>query len=236
MKTIILAGGLGSRISEETLHRPKPLIEVAGKPIIEHIMDIYSAQGFTDFVVATGYLGYLFEPWAVKLKSKYKITLVDTGLDSMTGGRLRKCIEAFDDKEFLATYGDGVGNVAISAGIDLHHSKAALVTLTAVRPPSRFGALELDGDRVSRFKEKDKVDESWINGGFFVLSREIANWISNEKSVFESDVLPKISAAGRVFAHLHKGFWHPMDTLKEKESLDSLGRRTSPPWLMLNQD
>jgi glucose-1-phosphate cytidylyltransferase len=236
MKTIILAGGLGSRISEETLYRPKPLIEVAGKPMIEHIMEIYSAQGFSDFVVATGYLGHLFEPWAQGLKHKYKIALVDTGLDSMTGGRLRKCIEIFDDKEFLATYGDGVGNIAISEGIDLHHANDALVTLTAVKPPVRFGALTLSGNKVQEFKEKDAEDENWINGGFFVLSREVTNWVSSETTVFESDVLPKIAGIGRVFAHLHRGFWHPMDTLKEKQSLDSLAKLTTPPWLLLDRN
>jgi glucose-1-phosphate cytidylyltransferase len=153
----------------------------------------------------------------------------------MTGGRLRKCIEIFDDKEFLATYGDGVGNIAISEGIDLHHANDALVTLTAVKPPVRFGALTLSGNKVQEFKEKDAEAENWINGGFFVLSREITNWVSSETTVFESDVLPKIAGIGRVFAHLHRGFWHPMDTLKEKQSLDSLAKLTTPPWLLLDR-
>lgn len=231
MKTIILAGGLGSRISEETITKPKPLVELQGRPIIEHIIEIYMNHGFNDFIVATGYLGHLFDGWRRSLPRKIQISLIDTGQMTMTAGRIARCLRHFDDKDFFVTYGDGLANVDLNAVYTLHRETGSVVTLTAVKPPVRFGSLQLDNNRVTSFNEKDPRFENWINGGFFAMNRTIGDYISNDSTVLERDVLPIIAAQQKLYAHFHDGFWHPMDTLREKQALEILARETPPPWL-----
>lgn len=231
MKIILLAGGLGTRISEETDTKPKPMVLIAGKPLLWHLMNIYAKQGFSDFVIATGYKGEVIHDWVSTLEEPWKVQALDTGEQTQTGGRIKKCISAFNDELFLATYGDGLGNINISNVLKLHNSNSGHATLTAVRPPARFGYVKFDGHKVHHFGEKNQSDEGWINGGFFVLNREVSEYISNDSEPFETGALPRLAGENLLNAYKHEGFWQPMDTLREKLDLEKLAISTPPPWL-----
>jgi len=253
MKAVILAGGLGSRISEETHLRPKPMIEIGGKPILWHLMKAYSAHGINEFVICCGYKGYVIkeyfsnyflhmsdvtfdmsnnrmevheqkvEPW--------RVTLVDTGDDTKTGGRLKRVAEYLKDEDaFCLSYGDGLANVDITASIAFHKAHGKLATVTAVRPLGRFGSLTLDGETVRGFVEKPLGDGSWINGGFFVLSPTVIDTIAGDSTSWELEPMDKLAADGQMRAFVHLGFWQPMDTLREKNVLEELWSSGQAPW------
>jgi glucose-1-phosphate cytidylyltransferase len=243
MKTVILAGGLGTRLSEETVVKPKPMVEIGGKPILWHIIKIYSHHGIDDFVICLGYKGYLIKEYFANyalhmsdvtfhmaqrrfevhqtLVEPWKVTLVDTGDDVMTGGRLRRARDHLRDGDFCLTYGDGVANVDISALVAFHKSHGKVATVTSVRPLSRYGSLDLEGDAVRRFVEKPAGGESWINGGFFVLSPRIIDYIEGDHSSLEADVMQKLSADGQLMAFRHDGYWQSMDTLRDRNHLEA---------------
>lgn len=253
MKTIILAGGLGTRLAEETTLRPKPMVEVGGKPILWHLMNIYSAQGFHEFIVALGYKGEMIKEYflnfhtlnanlTVDLASgrhtaqasapvPWNVHLVDTGFDTQTGGRLKR-LEAWlgTDDTFFLTYGDGLANVDLRALLEFHRNHCKLATVTAVRPPARFGGLALEGDQVTRFSEKPQTGEGWINGGFFVLNRRVLDYIAGDATFWELDPLERLATEGQLHAFRHEGFWQPMDTLREKHMLDKLWESGKAPW------
>ena len=234
MKAVILAGGLGTRISEETSSRPKPMVEIGGKPVLWHIMKTYSHYGVNDFIICCGYKGYIqqnkmsihqqhAEPW--------KVTLVDTGEDTMTGGRIKRIHDYVKDEEiFCLTYGDGVSNVNIKKLIDFHKSEKVLATLTAVIPPGRFGALEIKDSRVNQFKEKPQGDGALINGGFFVLSPKIMEYLKDDETIWEREPLEKIAKEHNLAAYVHEGFWQPMDTQRDKYYLEELWQSGKAPW------
>lgn len=253
LKTIILAGGLGTRLSEETVLRPKPMVEIGGQPILWHIMNLYAHHGFREFIVALGYKGEVVKEYfrdfhafhsdlTVHLGEGRVIThdreplpwtvhLVDTGAHTQTGGRIRRLRQwVGDDPLFMATYGDGVGNIDISALVAFHRSHGKLATVTAVRPPARFGGLELEGQRVARFAEKPQTGEGWINGGFFVLDRRVFDYIEGDDVPWEAAPLERLTAEGQLMAYLHDGFWQPMDTLREKHYLEELWNAGRAPW------
>ncbi len=253
MKAVILAGGLGTRISEESHVRPKPMIEIGGKPILWHIMKIYSYHGVNDFIVCCGYKGMVIKEYFAnyflhvsdatfdlesntvevhdKRSEPWRVTLVDTGEDTMTGGRLKRVQSYLDgDENFCFTYGDGVSNIDISKEIEFHRRHGKLATVCAVQPPGRYGALRLDGTKVSGFSEKPPGDGSWINGGFFVLRPEVINFIDNDKSVWEGSPLDAIAKIGQLEAFEHRGFWQPMDTLRDKNYLEALWSHGNAPW------
>ncbi|TAM55018.1 MAG: glucose-1-phosphate cytidylyltransferase [Paraburkholderia sp.] len=252
MKAVILAGGLGTRISEETIFKPKPMIEIGGKPILWHIMKIYSAHGINEFVVCCGYMGYVIKEYFANYflhmsnvtfdmrnnrmdvhqnhAEPWKVTLVDTGENSMTGGRLKRVRDYLGDDDFCFTYGDGVSDVDITATIEFHRRHKKLATLTGVQPPGRFGALNIDGDRVISFEEKPQGDGAWINGGFFVLSPKAIDYIDGDSTVWERDAVDKLARADQLSAWLHRGFWHPMDTLRDKNHLETLWSSGRAPW------
>ena len=253
MKAVILAGGLGTRLSEETLLKPKPMVEIGGKPILWHILKIYSHHGINDFVICCGYKGYLIKEYFAnyflhtsdvtfhmdddnrmevhRRKSEpWKVSLVDTGEISQTGGRLKRVRDFLGDSSFCFTYGDGVADVDIAASIELHRSEGKLATLTAVQPPGRYGALHLDNNNVEQFQEKPDGDNAWINGGFFVLQQEVLDLIDNDLTSWEQEVLPKLSSMGQLSAYRHHGFWQPMDTLRDRTRLEELWKNGSAPW------
>jgi len=252
MKTIILCGGLGTRFREETEARPKPMIEIGGKPILWHIMSIYAAQGFNEFVLALGYKQeivkrYFLEYYSlnsditIELKHgnavmhhregpDWKVSLVDTGLRTNTGGRLGRLRDWVSDETFMMTYGDGVGNVDINALVERHRSHGKLATVTAVRPPARFGSIAFEEDDVLQFSEKPQSGEGWINGGFFVLEPGIFDYISSDDQSWEQVSLEKIAQAGQLAAYRHQGFWQAMDTLRERQLLESLWESGDAPW------
>lgn len=253
MKVVLLAGGLGTRLSEETDLKPKPMVEIGGKPILWHIMKIYSHYGFNEFVICLGYKGYVIKEYFANYflhqsdvtidlqknsleihQSKaepWKITLVDTGLNTMTGGRIKRVRDYVGNEAFMLTYGDGVGNVDLKALLELHRSKKKMATVTSVQPTGRFGALNLDAaGTVLSFEEKPKGDGSWINGGFFVLEPGIFRYIAADETIWEKEPLEKLAAEGQVVAHLHKGFWQPMDTLRDKLHLEKLWSSGKAPW------
>jgi glucose-1-phosphate cytidylyltransferase len=253
MKVVILAGGLGARISEETHLKPKPMIEVGGRPILWHIMKIYSAHGINDFIVCCGYKGYVIKEYFAnyflhmsdvtfdmtsnqmqvhhKKAEPWRVTLVDTGEDSMTGGRLKRVKEYIKDEEaFCFTYGDGLANVDVSASLAFHKSHGKLATVTAVLPPGRFGALARDGDSVCGFIEKPRGDGGWINGGFFVLSPKVIDYITTDSTSWELEPMAKLAAEDQLHAFEHNGFWQPMDTLREKNLLEDLWASGEAPW------
>lgn len=233
MKVIILAGGLGTRISEETMDKPKPMVLIDGKPILWHLMNIFASQGFNDFVIACGYKGEVIKNWADEesKKSDWNIYPLDTGIDTQTGGRIKKCMEFIGDEKVMATYGDGLANVNIHQLIKFHELHAKKATLTAVRPPARFGYLELDGSSVIHFGEKNQSDVGWINGGFFILNPEVSNYVGSYIEPFETGALPALAEEGELEAFQHSGFWQPMDTLREKMDLEKLSKELVPPWL-----
>ncbi len=251
-KAVILAGGLGTRLAEETDTRPKPMIEIGGRPMLWHIMKIYSAHGINDFVVCLGYKGYVVKEYfanyylhmsdvtldvgrnAMEVHQQrsepWRITLVDTGNDTMTGGRLRRVRQYVEGGDFCMTYGDGVSDVDISRLIAFHEKTGLEATVTAVRPPGRFGALDIRDARVASFQEKPLGDGSWINGGFFVLSPKVIDRIAGDRTVWEREPLEGLARDGQLGAYPHEGFWQPMDTLREKQQLESAWESGKAPW------
>lgn len=253
MKVVILAGGLGTRISEETHLKPKPMIEIGGKPVLWHIMKIYSHHGINDFVICCGYKGYVIKEYfanyflhmsditfdmannLMEVHQRYaepwKVTLVDTGDDTMTGGRLKRVAPYLQGEEaFCFTYGDGVGDINITELIAFHKARKVKATLTATFPPGRFGALDFDGHKVLNFKEKPKGDGAMINGGFFVLSPEVVDLIKDDSTIWEREPLEKLANQAQLAAFQHSGFWQPMDTLRDKNYLEELWESGNAPW------
>jgi glucose-1-phosphate cytidylyltransferase len=252
MKVAILAGGLGTRLSEETTLRPKPMVEIGEQPMLWHIMKIYAAQGFTEFVMALGYKGevikdyfvnyrYRAQSLTVRLKSgeitvhdgggeDWTVHLVDTGADTQTGGRVRRVAEFIGNEPFMLTYGDGVANVDIRKLLECHRGHGKLATVTAVRPPSRFGGIAFDGDLVREFTEKPQIGEGWINGGFFVLEPGIAGYIPGDGAIWEREPMERLAQDGQLAAYRHEGYWQPMDTLREKQLLLNLWTSGKAPW------
>lgn len=253
MKAVILAGGLGTRISEETHLKPKPMIEIGGKPILWHVMKIYSAHGIQDFVVCCGYKGYIIKEYFAnyflhmsdvtfdivhndmqvhhRYAEPWRVTLVDTGEETMTGGRLKRVAKYIkDDESFCFTYGDGVSDVNITELIAFHKMQGVAATLTAVIPPGRFGALDIEGGKVSTFKEKPEGDGGMINGGFFVLSPRVIDYIAGDNTLWEREPLERLAEEGQLTAFTHHGFWQPMDTLRDKNHLEELWASGKAPW------
>jgi glucose-1-phosphate cytidylyltransferase len=252
MKAVILAGGLGTRLSEETVVRPKPMVEIGGRPILWHIMKIYSAHGINDFVICLGYKGYLIKEYFANYSlhmsdvtfdfrknttevhhshaEPWRITLVDTGDATMTGGRLKRVALYIGDDDFCFTYGDGVADIDITAEVAFHRRHGRIATVATVQPPGRYGAVELDGDRVRGFLEKPKGDGGWINGGFFVLSPRVLPYIEGDATSWEVGPLDVLAEEGQLAAYRHPGFWQPMDTLRDKNHLEDLWNRGIAPW------
>jgi glucose-1-phosphate cytidylyltransferase len=233
MKVILLAGGLGTRISEETMNKPKPMVEIAGKPLIWHLMNIFAIQGFSEFIIATGYKGDVIHEWVDTLEENWKVTALDTGLNTQTGGRIKKCMDSVPKERVFATYGDGLANVNLMQLLRFHEMRGLLGTITAVRPPARFGVLESFNGVVTRFGEKSQTDSGWINGGFFVLEPAVSNLVFNELEPFETGALPRMVERKNLAAYHHAGFWQPMDTLREKLDLEKLVLQEDPPWLRI---
>ena len=253
MKVVILAGGLGTRLSEETEIRPKPMVEVGGRPLLWHIMKIYAHYGFNDFIICLGYKGYLVKEYfhhyflhqsdvTIDLEHNtaeyhnpkaepWKLTLVDTGTNTMTGGRVRRIRQYVEDDVFMVTYGDGVGNIDIAALLRFHSQHKKIATVTAVQPSGRFGALELDdSDNVHSFIEKPAGDNAWINGGFFVMGREIFGYLQDDRTILESEPLQQLAAEKQLAAFRHRGYWQAMDTLREKNLLEEIWKSGKAPW------
>jgi glucose-1-phosphate cytidylyltransferase len=233
MKAIILAGGLGTRISEETLDKPKPMVEIAGRPIIWHIMSIFAKQGVNEFLIATGYMGHVIDDWVKTLSEPWEITPVDTGLETQTGGRIAQCMDTIPGERVFATYGDGLGNVDLAKLLDFHLHQGKKATVTAVRPPARFGVLESTNGLVTKFGEKNQTDAGWINGGFFVLEADVVGQVFSMDEPFETGAIPRLVHMRELTAYHHEGFWQPMDTLREKQELEVLAASVLPPWLNL---
>ena len=230
MKAVILAGGYGTRISEESDLIPKPLIEIGGKPILWHIMKIYLAHKIDDFVICLGYKGEKIKEYFEQFDSKlWNVQLIDTGLNTMTGGRLKRIQDKIDDT-FCVTYGDGLSDVNLNNLISFHKEKKSLATLTAIHPPERFGVLNLSGDYVKEFHEKHTGESSWINGGFFVFEPEIFDYLQNDSTVLERAPLETLAKEQKLAAFKHNGFWHPMDTLRDKKHLEDLWTSEKAPW------
>ena len=231
MKAIILAGGAGTRISEETIDKPKPMVLLDDKPIIWHLMNIYAQQGIQDFVIATGYLGNVISEWVADLKTPWKITALDTGEKTMTGGRIRQCLEYIGEERAFATYGDGLGNVNLKKLLDFHINQGRHATVTAVRPPARFGLLDSSNGLVTSFTEKNQSHGGWINGGFFVLESNVRDFVKSDLEPFETGAIPRMVSGAHLSAFHHEDFWQPMDTLREKHELAKLAKTENPPWL-----
>jgi glucose-1-phosphate cytidylyltransferase len=252
MKTILLAGGKGTRLMEETVLRPKPMVEIGGYPLLWHIMGLYSRHGYKDFVVACGYKGEVikqyFNFYSVQhsdfvidlstgertiLKNggpDWRVAVVDTGFDTMTAGRIARLRHMVDGEPFMVTYGDGIGDIDIGALVEFHRGHGRLATVTAVRPPSRFGAMVLKGDCVSEFSEKPQIGEGWINGGFFVFEPEVLDYLGGDDSSLERGPLEQLAADHQLMSYRHNGFWQPVDTLREKQLLDQLWASGAAPW------
>lgn len=232
MKAVILAGGFGTRLGEETHSKPKPMVEIGEKPILWHIMKIYLAHGIKDFIICCGYKGNFIKEYFQNDTEKWNINLVDTGENTNTGGRLKRVKEYLKDEEnFCFTYGDGVGDINISALIKFHQNHGKQATLTATRPPARFGALKIGPkDIIEEFKEKPEGDGDWINGGFFVLKPSVINLLKDDLTIWEGDPLNNLSTNNQLYAFKHHGFWQPMDTLREKNFLNSLWKKGKAPW------
>ena len=230
MKCVILAGGYGTRISEESHLKPKPMVEIGGKPILWHILKIYSSYGINEFVICCGYKGEIIKEYFSNNNStQWNVELVDTGTDTMTGGRLKRIQNHIDDT-FCATYGDGLGNIDINNLVSFHREKKSVATLTATHPPERYGILSLNGDHVTEFREKHSGESSWINGGFFVFEPEIFDYIHDDSTVLEKSPLETLAKENKLTAFKHNGFWHPMDTLREKNHLEELYKSGNIPW------
>ena len=254
MRVIILAGGLGTRLAEETSVRPKPMVEIGGKPILWHIMNIYASAGFKDFLVACGYKGEMIREYfhnflihnsdlIINLRDgscqvinsnspDWQVGLIDTGLTTLTGGRLRRMRDWIGEEAFMVTYGDGLANIDVRALVDFHRSHGKLATVTAVSPVARFGSLILHGNVVSQFCEKPQTGEGWINGGFFVFEPAVLDYIGGDQTSLEREPLERLAAEGQLMAFRHANFWHPMDTLRDKQFLDVLWTTGKAPWKM----
>ncbi|MDU4961140.1 MAG: glucose-1-phosphate cytidylyltransferase [Sporomusaceae bacterium] len=254
MKVVILAGGFGSRISEESHLKPKPMIEIGGRPILWHIMKIYSNYGFNEFVVCLGYKGYCIKEYFAHYflheadvtfdfsrfdepcihsqhAEPWKVTLVNTGINTMTGGRVKRIRQYIGDEPFMLTYGDGVSNIDIPALLECHRAHGKLATVTSVQPSGRFGALDLTADNaVKGFQEKPQGDGGWINGGFFVLQPEVFDYIDGDSTIFEREPMERLAQDGQLVAHKHRGFWQPMDTMRDREQLEELWAKGNAPW------
>ena len=252
MKAVILAGGMGTRIMEESALKPKPMIEIGGRPILWHIMKMYSTHGINEFVICCGYKGPVIKEYFANYflhvsdvtfdiaqnkmqvhehdAEPWMVTLVDTGGETMTGGRIKRVRKYLDDT-FCLTYGDGVADIDLTALVAFHHSQTKLATVTAVQAPARFGALVTDGTTVTSFREKP-VGTGWINGGFFVLSPEVLDYIEGDQTVWENEPLDRLAQEGQLDAYFHNGFWHPMDTLRDRNQLEAMWSTGSPPWKM----
>jgi glucose-1-phosphate cytidylyltransferase len=252
LKAVILAGGRGTRLSEETVSRPKPMIDIGGRPLIWHVMKSFECYGVTEFVICCGYKGYMIKEYfanyflrnsdatfdlknnAVEIHSSstepWRVTLTDTGESTMTGGRLRRARAYLDGEDFFFTYGDGVSDVDIDALVDCHKRNGRLATVTAVRPPARFGALRVDGERAVGFREKPVGDGGWINGGYFVLSPAVIDYIEGDATVWEQEPLAALTAAGQLSVYCHEGMWQTVDTLRDKEQLISMWGSGQLPW------
>jgi glucose-1-phosphate cytidylyltransferase len=230
IKVIILAGGLGTRIMEETETKPKPMVLINGKPILWHVMSIYASQGFNDFVIATGYMHKVIDEWVEQLDEDWSVKSLYTGENTQTGGRIKRCVEHYKDDQYFITYGDGLANVNLKQLLSFHNHQGRIATVTAVRPPARFGVLEISNGAVQHFGEKVQTDAGWINGGFFVTQPEIVDYIESDFDLFETGALPKLSSEGQLSAFQHEGFWQPMDTLREKNLLDDFAQNGNPPW------
>ena len=222
MKVVILAGGFGTRLSEYTKTIPKPMVNVAGKPILLHIMNHYVKYGFKDFYIALGYKGEIIREYFKKNKFDWNITLVPTGQKTMTGGRLKRLQQYIGNETFMMTYGDGVSNVNLKRLLQFHKKNRKMVTLTAVRPPARFGVMKLRGNKVTYFKEKSKLDEGWINGGFFIMEPNFLKYIKDDKIFLEKEPLEKVTKINELNAYKHNGFWQCMDTKRDKDKLDKI--------------
>ena len=230
MKAVILAGGYGTRISEESHLRPKPMIEIGGKPILWHILKIYSCYDINEFVICCGYKGEKIKEYFSNIDStSWNIELIDTGLNTMTGGRLKRIQNSIDDT-FCVTYGDGLSNVDINNLIAFHRKKKSVATLTATHPPERFGVLDLNGDYVTEFHEKHSGESSWVNGGFFVFEPEIFDYLQDDSTVLERTPLETLAKENKLTAFKHSGFWYPMDTLRERKHLEKLWESQKAPW------
>jgi len=252
MKCVILAGGLGTRLSEETSLRPKPMVEIGGKPILWHVMKIYSSYGINDFIICAGYKGYLIKEYfanyflhmsdvtfdmknnSMKVHEQYaepwKVTILDTGEETMTGGRLKKVAPYLGDETFCMTYGDGVGDIALTKVLEEHRKGKRLATITAVQPPGRFGALQIEDEAVTRFIEKPEGESGWINGGFFVLEPQVISYIDHETMIWEKEPLQRLAQEKQLHAYRHRGFWQPMDSLRDKHLLEELWKKGDAPW------
>lgn len=252
MKAVILAGGLGTRISEETTVRPKPMIEIGGMPVLWHILKTYSHHGINDFIICLGYKGYVIKEYFAnyflhmsdvtidlsnnrlevhqKHAEPWRVTLIDTGEQTQTGGRLKRVESYLDPETFCFTYGDGLADIDITAQLAFHKAKNSLATMCAVQPPGRFGAIDIQDNRITRFEEKPSGDGSWINGGFFVLERAVLDYIEGDTTVWERGPLEKLAQDGQISAYLHEGFWQPMDTLRDKVKLEALWQGGHAPW------
>ena len=253
MKVVILAGGYGTRLSEETEIKPKPMVEIGSKPILWHIMKIYSTYGFNDFIILLGYKGYVIKEYfanyflhqsdvTINLGSgeievhnnhsePWRVTLIDTGIDTMTGGRIKRAKKYIGDEPFLLTYGDGVGNINIKRLINFHKKHKKILTITSVQPDGRFGALDIgENNKVLEFKEKPKGDGGWINAGFFVCESGVFDYIKGDETIFEDEPLKKLAKDGQLYTYKHTGFWKPMDTLRDKRELNRLWNSNKAPW------
>ena len=253
MKAVILAGGLGTRLAEETNIKPKPMVEIGSKPILWHILKIYSAHGINDFVICLGYKGYVIKEYFAnyflhssdvtfdldnnsmevhqKKSEPWRVTLIDTGEETMISGRIKRVIDYVKDDEcFCLTYGDGVSDIDIATSIEFHNKEKRLATVAGVQPPGRFGAIEIEGTRVTGFKEKPQGDGGWINGGFFVLSPKVVDYIDGDATVWEQEPMENLAKDGELSVYIHDGFWHPMDTLRDKRYLESLWQSKKAPW------
>lgn len=252
MKVVILAGGFGTRISEETIIKPKPMIEIGGMPILWHIMKHYSSHNMNDFVICCGYKGYMIKEYFAnyflhmsdvtfdisknemqvhqKHAEPWKITLIDTGLDTMTGGRLLRVKKYLENETFCFTYGDGVSDLNLSELVNFHKEKSKLSTLTAIQPPGRYGSIDLMGDEVKNFIEKPLGEGGWINGGFFVLEPDVFDYINDDTTIWEREPLQKLAKENQLNAFMHKGFWYPLDTLRDKNYLEKLWNNDKAPW------
>ncbi len=254
MKAVLFAGGLGTRLSEETSVRPKPMVEIGGRPILWHIMKTYSSHGINEFVICCGYKGYVIKEYFAnyflhmsdvtfdmvenrmtvheRSVEPWQVTLVDTGLNTMTGGRLKRVREYIGDETFCLTYGDGVADVDITSLVEFHQQKGMLATMTTVQPPGRFGAISLRKDEttIHSFQEKPDGDGAWVNGGYFVLEPEVIDYVADDTTVWEQEPLEKLAQMGQLSAFKHSGFWHPMDTLRDKQHLENLWKSSSAPW------
>jgi glucose-1-phosphate cytidylyltransferase len=253
MKVLILAGGFGTRLSEATDNKPKPMVEIGGKPILWHIMKTYSEHGFTEFVILLGYKSYVIKEFFANyflhqsdvtfdlknnsmevhdnFSENWKVTLIDTGLNTFTGGRIKRAAKYIGNEPFLLTYGDGVCDVNIAETVKFHQEHGKLITMTAIQPEGRFGALGISNDQtINSFLEKPKGDNSWINGGYFVCQPEVVNYIDGDSTIFEREPLEKLASEGNLKAFKHDGFWQCMDTLRDKNKLEELWESGTPPW------